>query len=99
MTPRASELDRVYLQLFSSLHLRQNRIRRFLFSSSFSPSSNAQWKTKQNKNPGQQGEGSCGKEVRIILIFKNLSWLGRKIQRECVWGGPLFAPTKLLVGR
>lgn len=33
------------------------------------------------------------------MIFKNLSWLGRKIQRECVWGGPLFAPTKLLVGR
>ena len=32
--------------------------------------------TKQNKNTELCREGCGGEEVRIILIFKNLSWLG-----------------------
>lgn len=84
MTPRASEPDRVYLLLFSFLRLRENRILGFCFLPPFPLSLMHKWKqnkTKQNKpRTPQRGQGSGGEEIRVILIFKNPSCLGRKIR-------------------
>lgn len=91
MTPRASELHRVYLQLLCFFSLRQNRIQRYCFLPPFPLSlmhKCKQNKTKQNKpRTVVGGEGSGGEEVKVILIFKNLSWLGRKKRGGC--GSPV----------
>lgn len=80
MTPWASELDRVYLQLLSFFRLRQNRIQRLCFLPPFPLSLMRKW--KQNQTPELCGEGCGGEEVRIIFILKNLSWHGQGVEND-----------------
>ena len=70
MTPWASELDRVYLQLLSFFRLGQNRIQRLCFLPPFPLSLMRKWKQNKTKPLNCAERAVVGKKSGLFSSLK-----------------------------